>query len=65
MWRRRQRTYNGVSVDFNLSQSQHDWQERAQALARELAPSAAAEDIVAGAVRAKLVDARGDLLSAE
>jgi len=58
------RTYNGVAMDFNLSTSQHDWQERAQALARELAPSATAEDIVAGAVGAKLVDARGDLLSA-
>jgi alkylation response protein AidB-like acyl-CoA dehydrogenase len=58
------RTYNGLAMDFNLSTSQHDWQERAQALARELVPSATADDIVAGAVRAKLVDARGDLLSA-
>jgi alkylation response protein AidB-like acyl-CoA dehydrogenase len=57
------RTYNGV-VDFNLSPSQHEWQKRAQTLARELSPSATAADIVAAAARASLVDARGDLLSA-
>ena len=51
-------------MDFSLSQSQQQSQERAQALGRELSPSAAANDIVAGAVRARLVDARGDLLSA-
>jgi alkylation response protein AidB-like acyl-CoA dehydrogenase len=53
-----------VSVDFNLSQSQQQSQERAQAFARELSASATADDIVAGAVRERLIDARGDLMSA-
>jgi alkylation response protein AidB-like acyl-CoA dehydrogenase len=51
-------------VDFNLSSSQQESRERAQAFARDLSLSAAANHIVAGAVRAKLVDARGDLLAA-
>ena len=51
-------------MDFNLSTSQQDWRERAQTFARGLSPNAAANDIVAGAVRALLIDARGDLLSA-
>jgi alkylation response protein AidB-like acyl-CoA dehydrogenase len=50
-------------VDFNLSDSQLDWRQRAQALARELSPRAAASEIVAEAVRAGLVDPRVDLLS--
>ena len=53
-----------MSVEFNLSPSQQDWQKRAQSFAGKLSPSAAANDIVAGAVRARLVDARGELLSA-
>src|SRR5512139_881508 len=52
------------TMDFNLSTSQQDWRERAQTFARSLSPNAAASDIVAGAARARLVDARGDLLSA-
>ena len=51
-------------MDFNLTTSQQHWQEKAQALARELSPLASANDIVAGAVRAGLVDGRVDLLSA-
>src|SRR5689334_21513748 len=51
-------------MDFNLSTSQQDWQERAQVFARGLSPGAAVTDIVAATVRAGLVDARGDLLSA-
>ena len=51
-------------MDFTLSESQRLWQEKAQALARELSPHASAKDIVATAVRAGLVDARADLLSA-
>jgi alkylation response protein AidB-like acyl-CoA dehydrogenase len=51
-------------MDFNLSTSQQDWRERAQAAARELSPTATAADIVARAVAAGLVDARIDLLSA-
>jgi alkylation response protein AidB-like acyl-CoA dehydrogenase len=51
-------------VDFNLSDSQREWQERAQALARDLPPNASAGEIVTAAVRAKLVDPRADLLTA-
>jgi alkylation response protein AidB-like acyl-CoA dehydrogenase len=51
-------------MDFNLSPSQQETQDRAQRFARELSATAAANDIVAGAVRARLCDARGDLLSA-
>jgi alkylation response protein AidB-like acyl-CoA dehydrogenase len=51
-------------MDFNLSTSQQDRQERAQAFARDLTPDATANDIVAGTLRAGLVDDRGDLLAA-
>ena len=51
-------------MDFNLSESQHGAQERAQAFARELTPHAAATDIVPAAVAARLVDAEADLLTA-
>src|SRR5262245_11308276 len=53
-----------ASMDFNLTTSQHESQERAQAFARDLSPSTAAHDIVAGAVRARVLHTRGDLLSA-
>jgi alkylation response protein AidB-like acyl-CoA dehydrogenase len=51
-------------MDFNLSDSQREWRERAQTLAREVSPRAPASDLVADAVRARLVDPRADLLSA-
>ena len=51
-------------MDFNLSAQQLEWQEKAQAFARELSPRATAGDIIAGAARAGLVDPRVDLLSA-
>jgi len=51
-------------MDFNLSDSQREWRERAQALARALSPRAAASDVVADAVRARLVEPGADLLSA-
>ncbi len=51
-------------MDFDLSTQQLDWKRKAQALARELSPRAAATDIVSNAVRAGLVDARGDVLAA-
>jgi alkylation response protein AidB-like acyl-CoA dehydrogenase len=51
-------------MDFNLSTPQHESQEKAKALASTLSPRAAANDIVTAAVKAKLVDARVDLLSA-
>src|SRR5262245_27716797 len=51
-------------MDFELSAQQHDWQRKAQSLARELSPDAAATDIVADAVRAGLVNVPIDLLAA-
>jgi len=51
-------------MDFNLTTAQQDSQAKAQALARELSPLTPASEIVAGAVRAGLVDGRVDLLSA-
>jgi alkylation response protein AidB-like acyl-CoA dehydrogenase len=51
-------------MDFNLTSSHQSSQEKAQGLARELSLQASADDIVAGAVRAGLVDTRADLLSA-
>jgi alkylation response protein AidB-like acyl-CoA dehydrogenase len=51
-------------VDFNLADSQHQRQERAQAFARDLPPQATATEIVSAAVRASLVDAQADLLTA-
>ncbi len=51
-------------MDFNLSTQQLDWQEKAQAFARELSSRATAGDIIADAARAGLVDPGVDLLSA-
>jgi alkylation response protein AidB-like acyl-CoA dehydrogenase len=51
-------------VDFSLSPSQLEWQEKAQAFARELSLDTGAPDIVAGAARARLVDPRAGLLAA-
>jgi alkylation response protein AidB-like acyl-CoA dehydrogenase len=51
-------------MNFTLSPHQSEWQTRAQAFARGVPAGAAAADIVAGAVRAGLVDPRADLLAA-
>jgi len=51
-------------MDFDLSAQQLDWQQKAQALARELSSRAGASEIVAAAARAGLVDFEVDLLSA-
>jgi alkylation response protein AidB-like acyl-CoA dehydrogenase len=51
-------------MDFNLSPTQRAWQEKAQVFARGLSLRALAPDIVAGAVRAGLVDPHADLLAA-
>jgi alkylation response protein AidB-like acyl-CoA dehydrogenase len=51
-------------MDFDLSTSQQEWQERAQALAGTLSPRADASEIVAAAARAGLVDSAMGLLSA-
>jgi alkylation response protein AidB-like acyl-CoA dehydrogenase len=50
-------------VDFNLSAQQLDWQNKAQAFARERSPRTDASDVVVAAARAGLVDPRADLLS--
>jgi alkylation response protein AidB-like acyl-CoA dehydrogenase len=50
-------------VDFTLSPSQLEWQQRAQSFARELPTHASALEIVAAAARAGLVDPRADLLA--
>jgi alkylation response protein AidB-like acyl-CoA dehydrogenase len=51
-------------MDFNLSAAHLDWQRKAQTLARDLPPRAAAVEIVAKAVRDGLIEARVDLLAA-
>ena len=51
-------------MDFNLSSSQLQWQQKAQSFARELPGGAGAPEIVATAARAGLIDPQADLLSA-
>jgi alkylation response protein AidB-like acyl-CoA dehydrogenase len=51
-------------MDFNLSDAQNSWQQKAQSFARGLTTGAGAMEIVAGAARAGLVDPHADLLSA-
>jgi alkylation response protein AidB-like acyl-CoA dehydrogenase len=51
-------------MDFSLSEVQHSWQSRAEALGRELPEDAAAAEVIGGAARAGLIDPHIDLLSA-
>ena len=51
-------------MDYNLSDVQQSWQSRGAALGRELAPGAAAPDIISGAARVGLIDPHIDLFSA-
>ncbi len=51
-------------MDFNLTDVQRSWKARAESLGRELGADAAAADVVMGAARVGLLDARGDLLAA-
>jgi alkylation response protein AidB-like acyl-CoA dehydrogenase len=51
-------------VDFNLTEVQQAWREKAQSLGSDLAPDAAAADVVMGAARVGLLDPAADLLSA-
>ena len=51
-------------MDFHLTDVQASWRDKARALGSELAGDAAAADVVMGAARVGLVDARADLLSA-
>jgi alkylation response protein AidB-like acyl-CoA dehydrogenase len=51
-------------MNFNLTEVQQSWKARGRALGRELPPDAAAADVIMGAARVGLVDARADLLAA-
>jgi alkylation response protein AidB-like acyl-CoA dehydrogenase len=51
-------------VDFDLSDVQRSWREKAQSLGVGLADAAAAADVVAGAARAGLLDPQADLVAA-
>jgi alkylation response protein AidB-like acyl-CoA dehydrogenase len=51
-------------VDFNLTDIQRSWRDKAYALAADLPEDAAAADVVMGAGRAGLLDPGADLLSA-
>ena len=51
-------------MNFNLTDVQQSWKERGRTLGRELPPDAAAADVIMGAARVGLIDARADLLAA-
>jgi len=51
-------------VDFDLTDVQRSWREKAQALGRALPDDAAAADVVMGAARAGLLDPQADLVAA-
>ena len=51
-------------MDFDLTDVQRSWREKAQSLGRELADDAAAADVVTGAARVGLLDPQADLVAA-
>ena len=51
-------------MEFNLSEVQEAWKQKAEALAKELAEDWASADVIMGAARFGLVDPRADLVSA-
>ncbi len=51
-------------MDFDLSDVQLSWREKARGLGRQLAEDAAAADVVRGAARVGLLDTRADLVAA-
>jgi hypothetical protein len=51
-------------MDFDLSDVQRSWREKAQSLGRELSVDAPAADVVMGAARAGLLDPQADLVAA-
>jgi alkylation response protein AidB-like acyl-CoA dehydrogenase len=51
-------------MDFDLSDVQRSWREKAQSLGRELTADATAADVVMGAGRAGLLDPQADLVAA-
>ncbi len=55
---------NSQSVDFNYSNLQRSWTEKASALGQELSEGVAPVELIARAARAGILDARGDLVAA-
>src|SRR5262245_14246881 len=51
-------------MEFEWTEVQRSWREKAKALGRELADDAAAGDVVIGAARAGIIDPQVDLLAA-
>lgn len=51
-------------MDFDWTDIQRAWREKAQALGRDLAADAAAADVVMGAARVGLIDPQADLIAA-
>src|SRR5439155_26795736 len=51
-------------MDFEFTDVQRSWREKAQALGRELPVDAAATDVVMGAARVGLIDPQADLVAA-
>jgi alkylation response protein AidB-like acyl-CoA dehydrogenase len=51
-------------MNFDWTDVQRAWRDKAQALGRELAPEVAAGDVVMGAARAGLIDPDADLVAA-
>ena len=48
-------------MDFDWTEVQRSWREKAKALGRELAEDAAAADVVMGAARVGIIDPEVDL----
>ena len=51
-------------MDFDLTDVQRSWRDKAQALGRKLPEDAAAADVVMGAARVGLIDPEADLIAA-
>ena len=51
-------------MDFEFTEVQRSWRDKAQALGRELAADAVAADVVRGAARVGLIDPQADLIAA-
>jgi len=51
-------------MDFDLTDVQRSWRDKAQALGADLADDAAPGDVIAGAARAGLIDPKADLVAA-
>src|SRR5438876_10432583 len=51
-------------MDFDCTEVQRAWREKAEALGRELPEDAAAADVIMGAARVGLIDPDADLVAA-